>query len=157
MGVRLQAAKHRFEPRAALGERQAREIVLAVAQDVEGDEHGRLRRFGVPDVQRALQVHAPLEQLKPGRLSALVERDDLAVEDERSLELPSRGFDRPRDRGKLRRLLVAVARPDVHGRSLRRRRDVDERTDAVVFRLVDQALLLQGGLGQRGQHRAQFR
>ena len=87
-------------------------------------------------------MDAALQPLEPGWPAARVERDDLAVEHERRMELPADGFERRDERGKLRGLFVAEAGPETHGRSAARRNDFDNRPDAVVLRLVDEALAL---------------
>jgi hypothetical protein len=81
---RKQRSNSLFEPLAALGERQARQILLVPSRRMSNsDERRGLRLFGALDVARAGQVHASLQALKAGGPAALVERDDLAVEQER--------------------------------------------------------------------------
>ena len=84
-------------------------------------------------------VNAMLQPLKSRRPHLLIERDDLAVEDDRRLDLLQPRADRVDDVGKLRGLLVAVARPEAHGRRLGRApgQDFDDGADAVDLRLVD--------------------
>ena len=62
------------------------------------------------------QVHASLQPLEARGPAVLVERDDLAVEHEPAAASGPAASSACDDRRELFRLLVAVARPDVHGR-----------------------------------------
>ncbi len=100
-------AEDPFERRAALEQRAATQIVRAVAQDIERDERGAAARSAV----LAGEMDPSLQLLKAGRLALRVERDDLAVQDERLLA-PRRPFlERRSDLRKLVGLLVAEPRP----------------------------------------------
>ena len=68
---------------AALDERQAAEIVVPLAQEVERDERDRVLAVDALDVLRVAQVNPALEPLEPHGIALRVERDDLAVDDER--------------------------------------------------------------------------
>src|SRR5205085_4700338 len=56
-------AEDALQARPAMGEDQWTQVLVAVAQDVEGDEGGALCRRLAGDVPFALQVHAPLQLL----------------------------------------------------------------------------------------------
>ena len=64
----------------------AAQVLVAVAQDVEQDERGRLCAFGALDVSGRRQVDASLDVLEPERHAARVDRDDFAVEEQRAVE-----------------------------------------------------------------------
>src|SRR6266568_3190404 len=158
--LRLQAEdpiEQSLEPLASFGQRKPGQILFAVSQNVERDERDRLRPVDALDVLRADEVNASLQPLKTGRASLRVERDDLAVEDQGRLQPRPRRFERTDDRRKLRRFLVAVARPDPGPRaglrSLTGGHDLDKRANAVVLRLVEEAARRQGRIGdERGEH-----
>ena len=102
-----------LEPCAAFGQRQPAHVVVPVAQDIERDERDRLRLVDALDVARPGQMHASLEPLKAGGPPLLVERDDLAVEQQRSSQACARTVSSALDdRGELRRLVVAKPRPE---------------------------------------------
>ena len=84
-------------------------FLVAVAEKIERDERtgGRIR-------EGRLRVHASLEVLKTRGCSALVERDDLAAQDDRTVQVARPSLHGGRDLGKLARLLVAQPRPDAH-------------------------------------------
>ena len=70
-------------------------------------------RSSTLDVARAVEVDAPLQPLESRRPAVLVERDDLAVDEERRLEASApNALERADDRRELRGLLVAEPRPD---------------------------------------------
>src|SRR5205814_6058822 len=83
--ARRAARRHaRLERSTTLGERERRERPAAVGEEIERDERRRRRR-GVSCARRlALGVHAPLERLKAQRATSRIERDDLAVQHERT-------------------------------------------------------------------------
>src|SRR5262249_11736139 len=83
-----------LEAAAALRQRQPRQILLAVLQDVERDEDRGLRGFGALHVLRAAQVHPSLQPLESRRPAAFIERDDLTVEDQRPIQPRPSGFER---------------------------------------------------------------
>ena len=107
-----------------------------------------------PPSCRAGEVNAALQLLESGGFSGRVERDDLAVEDQRQVGAPLRPrLQRPHDLRKLPGLLVAETRPQTdHARSL----DLDDRSDAVVLRLVNQLRIDERYVGQRRQHGLQM-
>ena len=125
---------------APRGQRQAAHVLGAVAQQVEGDERRRLRAVERVDVVVALDVDAPLQPLEPGRPAARVERDDLAVEEQRRPQRARQRLERPDDGGELRGLLVAEPGPEPDVGPRLAGRDMDQRPDAVVLRLEDQRL-----------------
>ena len=140
-----------------MGEDQRAQVLAAVAQDVEGDERGPLRGRLAGDVALAPEVHAALQLLEAARLAAGVERDDLAVEEDRGLQPEcelAQALDHFRE---LRRLVVAVPRPQPDARLAGGRLQQDERPDPVEFGLVDQGRVLQvlvgRGVGRAGGHR----
>jgi hypothetical protein len=87
------------------------------------------------------------------RIALRIERDDLAVEDERLL--PFRG---PLRQGggnfrELLRLLVAEPRPESDGAAPGR--DLGDRADAVVLGFVNELGIDKRRVGQRREHRLQ--
>ena len=88
-----------------------------------------------------------LELLKACRLALFVQRDDLAIEDDRGAERSAPLFQRRDDLRKLRCLLVAEPRPQAD-----RVPDLPDRADAVVFGLVDEVRIVERSLDNRGQH-----
>ena len=82
----------------------------------------------------------------------LVERDDLAVEHDGPFQLLRIMCEGGDEVGKLRGLLVAEPRPHPH-RDAAPWIDLDERANAVVLRLVDQAVGLERRVFERGEHR----
>src|SRR6185295_10282851 len=157
-------AEQLFERLPPLGQRPPAVVGGAVAEEVERDERdapagvGRFRiGTRAPGSRRRVaspssEVDAALQVLEAGRVAVGVERDDLAVEDER-LRAPARP--RPQRRGnfgKLARLLVAEPRPqaDVAFRS-----DLDDRADAVVLRFVDETGTVERRVDERREHRLQ--
>ena len=157
-----------FERGAPLVQRPPAVIDLPVAKKVERNE--RYRRAGgagrAGSAGRVVEVNPALEILKAGRLAFRVERDDLAVEDERLLPVPRPLRERGGDFRKLVRLLVAEPRPQAHAsldsrtlprfaRDRSRWLDLDDRANAVVFRLVDEVRIGERRIGQRRQHRLQ--
>ena len=133
------------------------QILAAVAQDVEGDEGSSLRGRLAGDVALAPEVHAALQLLEAARLAPGVEGDDFAVEEDRRLQ-PQRELAESLDHlGKLRRLVVAVPRPQPDPRLAGRRLQGDQRPDPVELGFVDQGRVLQvlvrGGVGRAGRHR----
>ena len=81
--------KSDLQPRAPLGERQRTQILVALAQQIERDERRRLFVRTQDRLRRSIagyrHVNPALQPLKPGRVSLGVERDDLAVEHDRTL------------------------------------------------------------------------
>ena len=116
----------------------AHRVVVAVTQQIEGDERRRVRGIDALEIRGAGQVDAPLKALKARRSAAIVEGDDFAVEHHGVAKPSADLFERRDDRRKLRRLVVAVARPDPDAHVARGGRHIDERADAVVLRLVDE-------------------
>ena len=70
----------RFAPRR---QRQPAEVLVAVAQQVERDEAPSAARVERVDVARAGEVDASLQPLESRRPALVVERDDLAVDEQR--------------------------------------------------------------------------
>src|SRR5262249_3462790 len=87
-----------------------------------------------------------------GGLAFGVERDDLAVEDERLLEPLRPGAKRGRNLGKLAGFFVAEARPEVNAGAARR--DLSNRPNAVVLRFGDEIGIDERHVGERREHRA---
>ena len=98
-------------------------------------------------------MDSSLQLLKAGRLSLGVERDDLAVEDERRSQRPPPLFQRRDDLRKLLRLLVAEPRPQTH-----RAANLRDRANAVVLGFVDELRIVERRVGERREHgREHFR
>ena len=74
-------------------------------------------RSSALDVARALEVDASLQPLEAGRPALVVERDDLAVDEQRRPQRARQRLERPDDGGELRGLLVAEARPEADRRA----------------------------------------
>ena len=94
------------------------------------------------DVARAGEMDAALEALEPGGPPLRVERDDFAVDEQRRRRSVRASASSARDdRGELRRLFVPEPRPecDTGAPPFSRGWHVDQRADAVVLGLVDQA------------------
>ena len=108
---RARIAKDALEPSPPLGERQRPQILVAIAQDVERDERDAA---GGRSAVGFGQMDAVLQPLKTGRLALVIERDDLAVEHDRALQLFRITCEGGDEIGKLRGLLVAEARPHPH-------------------------------------------
>src|SRR5260221_11229833 len=98
------------------------------------------------------EMHPPLQLLEARGLAPGVERDDLAVEDEAVLARRAPVLERARDLRELPRLVVAEARPQT-GAAVR---DLHDRADAVVLRLVDELRILQGRVDERRGHRTEI-
>jgi len=98
-------------------------------------------------------VDAALQVLKPDGPLPLVERDDLAVEDNALFDLQGEAGQRFRDGGELRGLVVADARIQADLRHGPARADVRNRPDAVVLGFVDEVRLDERNFGGRRQHR----
>ena len=75
----------------------------------------------------------------------------LAIEDHRPLQLFRVAGEGSDEIGKLAGLLVTEPRPDAHGWAAAGR-DLDYRANAVVLRLVDEPLVLERGVLERGEH-----
>ena len=109
------------------------------------------------DVADRRQVDAALDVLKAERPAVAVDGDDLAVEQHAARRGARQRSRAPRRSPETARLVVAVARVDRDvgaAASFGRTADsVDERADAVVLRLVDQAPLRHRRLVERRQHR----
>src|SRR5262249_51796600 len=153
---RTRAVEQLFERGAALGQRTAAIVGAAFAQEIERDERDALsavgQRFSAGQFfLTPAQVDPALQILEPGRLAVVVERDDLAVEDQRLLAPARPVLQRRRDLGKLTRLLVAEARPQADVIAFRR--NFDDRADAVVLRLVDEVGIVERRVDERREHR----
>src|SRR2546430_2139604 len=113
-------------------------------------------------------MYASLQLLESCGLAFGVERDDLAVEDERRRPRARPFRERRRNLRKLIRLLVAEPRPETRDRGGRADRGagllilvvrgvpspyLDDRADAVVFRFVDQMRVVERRVGERREHR----
>jgi hypothetical protein len=79
--------EQRFEAGAALAQRTLAQILAVVAQKIERDEGDR--HIVHLDALQVLEAH---------RIAALVERNDFAVDDDRTIEPARPGFER-RNRG----------------------------------------------------------
>ncbi len=99
-------------------------------------------------------MDAALQLLKAGRLAFVVERDDLAVEDDGRLEPPRPLLERGDEFRELAAFFVAEARLQPHWAC---RIDLGDGADAVVFGLVDELRILERGVDERCQHRAERR
>ena len=145
-----------LQPQPSGGQRQRTKVFVAVTEQVEQEQHGWLccsaRSMSVGE----RQVDASLDVLEPERRSVASDRDDLAVEEHGSLQFRRDRAQRLDDRRELCGLLAPVSRVDRDMRRCaraRRRADIHERANAVVFGLVNEALLLQRlRLGKRRQH-----
>ncbi len=142
-------AEDAFERGAPRDQRHAAQVVRAVGNDVERDE----RRGRVVGLVHRLHVDAALEVLEADRPLPLVERDNLAVEDDALLDLQRKAGERLRDGGELRGLVVAEARKKTDLRHGPARADVRDRPDAVVLGFVDEVRLDERNFGGRRQHR----
>ena len=74
----------------------------------------------------------------------------IAVEDEGRSKPARPLFQGAGDLGKLRGFFVAKAGPETHAPPSGRH--FDDRTDAVVLRFVDELRILEGRVGERGEH-----
>src|SRR5206468_9849252 len=153
-------AEHPFERGAALDERTIAKVRPAVAQEVEGDEGhsrgagagraggeggaGSAGAAGRAGCVRIDHVDSALKLLKACRLARAVERDDLAVEHERFVARSRPRLERGGDLRELAGFLVAEPRPETHAPL---RRDLRDRPDAVVLRLVDELRVVERRLG----------
>src|SRR6266850_5587251 len=145
---RAGVAEDALESLAALDEWEPAKIRRAGAQQVERDE----RRAGAAGVAgTALQMNAALKALKSRRLTFRIERDDLAVEDERLLQPLRPCANSAGDLGELAGFFVAEARPQVDAGAFRR--DLGNRANAVVLRLVYEARIGQRRVDERREHR----
>src|SRR5436190_17172059 len=94
-------------------------------------------------------MNAPLQSLESSGAAVRIERDDLAVEDDRLL-LPARPLRQGGgDLGELRGFFVAKPRPEADRACWR---DLGDRPDAVVFRFVDEMRILERRVLERRQH-----
>jgi hypothetical protein len=141
---RLGAGENPLERLAALGEGAVAPVLASFFQHVEHDVgHGRWRVRGA-GAGRSREVNAALELLESGGPPLRVERDDLAVERQGSLQPAApRGQSRGNFR-KLRRLLVSQPGPQLHAG----RCDLRDGPDAVVLRLVNQLRIVERGVHQ---------
>jgi hypothetical protein len=105
---RLCVAEDPLERCAPLEQRAATKILRAVAQDIEGDERGAQTRSAV----LAGEMDPSLQLLKAGGFALRVERDDLAVQDQRLLARRRPFLECRGDLWKLVRLLIAEPRPE---------------------------------------------
>src|SRR5262249_8840854 len=103
----------------------------------------RARAFG--------EVNAPLQMLEAGWFTVVIERDNLAVEDQPIGKAPRPGSQRFDDLRELRRLLVAETGPQPDTR----RSDFSNCPDAVVFWFVNEIRVGQRRIDERRKHRAQ--
>ena len=71
-----------LERGSPLPPRQIQERLVAIQQQVERDKGGWLLLREPRNAVRVLDVHAPLQMLKSGRL-AVLKRYDLSIQDER--------------------------------------------------------------------------
>src|SRR5436189_1426684 len=94
-------------------------------------------------------MDAALQVLKAGGIPLRVERDDLAVENERRLPPALPAPQRIDDFRKLRALLVAETRPEADAAI----RELDDRANAVVFRFVDEIRIVERRRRRRREHR----
>src|SRR5689334_6096374 len=147
-------AEDTLEARPPRRQRQGAHVVIAVAQDVEGHERHRLGAFSPADVAFRREMNPSLQPLKARRLTVLVQRDDLAVEQDRGLQLAREDAQRANDLGKLGGLVVAEPGGEAHATRAAARLHPGERSDAIVLRLVGETWVDQRRLVQRGQHRA---
>ena len=85
-----------LEARAALDERQTAHIIVAFAQQIERDEGHRLLAIDALYVFRVDEVNAALKALESERPAFGIERDDLAVDDERVADGSRERFERVR-------------------------------------------------------------
>ncbi len=147
---RSRVAEDALESRAARGQRQAAQIVLAFAKQIERDE--RDRRIG-GGLRWRFHVNAALQVLETHGAAAIVERHDLAVDQERRFELLFRkSLELSGDLWKLCGLVVAEPRVEAHGRTRARGREGGQRPDTVVLRLVNEIGAAERDLDGRGQH-----
>ena len=109
--------EERRQALATFAERKRAQIVVAVAQEIESDERRWLVLVDALEVRSTRQVDTALQPLETGRAPAIVERDDLAVENDGSIEPARDLFEGCDDRGKLRGLVVPVARPHADARA----------------------------------------
>ena len=114
---RAGAAKHPLEGGAPLGKRPIAQIGATLAQQVKGDVGGRM----AGRILSLRQMNASLELLKPGRLALRVERNDLAVQDDRCLLAAAPALECRGDFRELIGLLVAETGPEPHAPRARER------------------------------------
>ncbi len=187
---RARVTERPLECRAAFEQRPVSKVLLSVAQYVERDERDP-RWQGVTGSRAGCrrlspyQVNAALKLLKSCRLAVHVERDDLAIQDDRRSSLRCPSSERSGDLGKLIGLVVAETRPETYqgpglralrgapslggggtrgasshgGRAPRRAQPADFRNcaNAVVFGLVDELGVLERCVGKRREHRGERR
>src|SRR5215467_137006 len=146
---RSRVAEDVFESLAPFDKRLSAEVDRPRAQHVERNEC-RPRPSGL--LGPAFEMDAPLQVLKTGGLTFGVERDDLAVEDERLFEPLRPRAKGSRDLWKLTGLFVAEARPQSDAAAPRR--DFSNRANAVVLRFVDEFGIDQRHVGERREHRS---
>ena len=147
----------RFEPGATLGQRQAPNVVVAIAQQVEGDDGHRLGLVDELDLACARQMDAALEPLKSRRTFLLVERDNLRINQQRGVQVRPKLLEFADDRRELMGLFVAETRPHANAVAADGRRNMHEGTDSVVLGLVEQAFSGQRRVCQRREHRPHAR
>src|SRR5262245_5063088 len=147
------AADERLEPLAALEQRQAAQVLLSIAQQIEDDERDRLIALEAGDVARAEQMDAPLQLLESCRLAVLVERNELAVDHQWNAGRGAELFKCADHSWELRRLVVAETRPQSNEMFVFARLDLGDRSDAVVLRFIHERRVDEWRLGQRGEHR----
>ncbi len=147
-------AEHPLEAGPARRQRQPDQILGAVAEDVERDERDRRRAARAADVVGAREVDPSLELLKPRRFAGRVERHQLAVEDDTGLDAAAELPQGPGDLRELGCLVVAKPRIQVDRALAAGRFELDDGTNAIVFRLVDEVLTLERHVLERGEHRA---
>ena len=138
------ALEEALKSRPARLQQQWTQVFVSVAQQVErvaGDRRLAASR---------LDVNASLKVLKTNWMPALVERDDLSVDHDRTVKLTSPGAERPRNLRELRRLFVTQTRPEVDGAGRLDRRD---HTNAVVLRLVREIRGFERRRARRREHR----
>ena len=146
-------AEQALEMRPALDERQAAQIVVALAQEIERDEGDGLLAIDALDVLRVAQVNPALKPLESHGTALRVERDDLAVDDERRRVAPNDASAETMD-GNCE--VLSLPRRD-QTRTVARGRagfDFDQRANAVVLRFEDERRSGERRIGERGEHRS---
>jgi hypothetical protein len=95
-------------------------------------------------------MNTSLQILKTGRLSVLVQRHDLAIEDDRLVTGTTPSRERLRNLRELIGFVVSKPRPEPHGATTRP--DFNDGANAVVFGLVDEVRIGERNVLERGQH-----
>ena len=117
---RRSTQQHQLWEAAALQQRQGAEVVVALAQQVEGDEGHGPPLGDARDVARRHQVDALLQLAEAQRRARGVQRDNLPVQEHgRAPGGWRQRLERRDNLGELRRLVVAETQADRHLRPLR--------------------------------------